>query len=226
MTMEALREPSRKVRAAPRRPAGPAFPGALPPEASSKLGPILPAGPAVFAAVLVAVLVVGCGRDSDSSSGGAGGDGSDADAARSATLYFPAPDGQLASERRDPDEALGAEARRRWLVEELLAGPRGERLAATWPWAEGTSIANLYASPEGRIYVDLTLPDGNAPGMGSTEELLAIYSLVNTILLDEPRTSEVVLLFNGRQRASLAGHVDVSRPLAARRDLVPADAAQ
>ena len=52
--------------------------------------------------------------------------------------------------------------------------------------------------------------------LGSEDELLAVYSFVNTVVLNGIEgVDRVVLLWDGRQPETFAGHVDVSRPLAA-----------
>ena len=56
--------------------------------------------------------------------------------------------------------------------------------------------------------------------MGSAEELLALYSIVNTMLLGNEGARSTVLLINGRQRETFAGHFDTSRPLYPRPDLI------
>ncbi|MCY3970050.1 MAG: GerMN domain-containing protein [Acidobacteria bacterium] len=79
-------------------------------------------------------------------------------------------------------------------------------------------------------YVDLTMADvgdgrGDAagrsalvlerPAMGLTEELLAVYSVVNSLTANSLGIDRVVLMWNGEQRPTFAGHVDTTRPLMA-----------
>ena len=42
---------------------------------------------------------------------------------------------------------------------------------------------------------------------------MTVYSLVNSILANEPRARRVMLLWNSQQRPTFAGHVDLTRPL-------------
>lgn len=53
------------------------------------------------------------------------------------------------------------------------------------------------------------------PAMGLTEELLAVYSLVNSLTASNLGVDQVVLMWNGEQRPTFAGHVDTTRPLMA-----------
>jgi len=49
--------------------------------------------------------------------------------------------------------------------------------------------------------------------VGSKQELLAVYNLVNTVALGSEAVEKVVLLLDGKQPETLAGHVDLTRPL-------------
>jgi hypothetical protein len=60
------------------------------------------------------------------------------------------------------------------------------------------------------------LPIGVELGIqGSTEELLAVYSIVDSIVINLPAVRRVQILIRGEPVDTLAGHVDISRPLAA-----------
>ena len=45
------------------------------------------------------------------------------------------------------------------------------------------------------------------------QELLTVYSVVNTLLVNLPTMTEVQILIDGQEADSLAGHVDLRRPL-------------
>ena len=86
---------------------------------------------------------------------------------------------------------------------------------------------------DGVAYVDLTMAEvgggtgGQAgaagrsalvlerPAMGLTEELLAVYSVVNSLTANSLGIDRAVLMWNGEQRPTFAGHVDTTRPLMA-----------
>jgi len=133
------------------------------------------------------------------------------------TLYFPAPDGRLAAETHNAPEQLDAEALRVWIAGEIATGPQTEELLRAVP--EGSEVISVFSAPGGTVYVDLGIP-GDTPAMGSADELLAIYSIVNSLSLHDDSLDRVVLLVNGRQRETFAGHIDTSRPLGARADLI------
>ena len=58
------------------------------------------------------------------------------------------------------------------------------------------------------------------PG-GSASELLAVYAVVNSIGLNVPEIRRVGVLVDGRPLDTLAGHLDLRRPLAPDRSLLP-----
>ncbi len=94
----------------------------------------------------------------------------------------------------------------------MLAGPATPGLHAPFP-AE-TKVGGVFISESGIAYIDLVSTLANPPSSGSRQEMLSVYSLVNSVLANLPQTSAgVVLLWNGQQRPTLAGHLDTGRPL-------------
>ena len=72
-----------------------------------------------------------------------------------------------------------------------------------------------------QIIVDLEMPGESAhPDWGSRQEMLAVYSLVDTVLLNLPDIKAVTLLRNGQQPKTFAGHIDTTHPLVADRNLL------
>src|SRR5947209_5168592 len=57
------------------------------------------------------------------------------------------------------------------------------------------------------------------PG-GSSSELLTVYSIVNALTSNLPTITRVQILVDGKEVDSLAGHVDLRRPLEADLTLV------
>jgi hypothetical protein len=55
-------------------------------------------------------------------------------------------------------------------------------------------------------------------------ELLTVYALVNAVVANLPTVQRVQLLVNGQEVDTLAGHVDLRRPLAGNQSLVREDA--
>src|SRR5918992_3141625 len=127
-------------------------------------------------------------------------------------LYFPAAGGGLRAEPRELQVTEAPKDRIRKVVEALLAGPRAPGLARSFP--RGVTLGSVQLGDDGVAYVDLRWPDHpDPPAGGSTEEIQRVYSLVDTVVLNVPQASRVVLLWNGVQRETFSGHLDLSRPL-------------
>lgn len=164
-------------------------------------------GTALLAAGL---LPLGCDRASVEE---AGLEAEEGKAQVSADLYFPSSGGMLTPEARQLTAGESPAARIRGILEALLAGPESAELAA--PFAAAPQVTTVYLSPDGTVYVDLKPPEESPPlAMGSTEERQAVMSVVNTVVFNIPEAERVVLLWNGSQPTTFAGHLDTSMPLA------------
>ena len=137
--------------------------------------------------------------------------------AESVDLYFAGAPGLLYRERRELMLPADERGRLRAAVEAWLAGPRRPGLEAPLP--AGVEVAELVLGPDGVVFVDLRSADGPPP-LGSTRERLLVYGLVHTVLGNSASARRVVLLWNGSQPRSFAGHLDLSRPLGPAPELV------
>ncbi len=176
----------------------------------------------VSAAVLVGLLVsaLWLRRGAEEPSGEVPADGPDiAAVVGSVTLYFPGSDGRLHAERRGLDTNADAVELVSRIVASLIGGPDDAELFAPLP--AGTEIGSTVLSADGTLYLDLSSSDHALPPVaGSQREILAAYSLVNSICGNVPRIRGVVLLWNSEQRATFAGNLDTTRPLTPNRKLV------
>ena len=129
-----------------------------------------------------------------------------------ATLFFASEDGQrLVGVEQDVPLAEGTVAQARALIEALLSVPAPAPYSSTVP--PGTTLRGLYVSDRFEVFVDLDATvRAKHPG-GSMQELLTVYSVVNTLLVNLPTMTEVQILIDGQEADSLAGHVDLRRPL-------------
>jgi hypothetical protein len=93
-----------------------------------------------------------------------------------------------------------------------LLNPPPPPLVSTIP--EGTTLKGFYLSGQGVAFVDLSAEATTAHRGGSLDEIFTVYSLVDTLTENLPAITAVQLLVNGHQVDTLAGHVDVRRPLA------------
>lgn len=135
-----------------------------------------------------------------------------------ARLFLPAANDLLLPQEAPVVSASGARARAAGVVAALLAvAPVAPRVPVFPPEVR---LGKLLLLEDGTVIVDLrTDPVAEPPQSGSTEEQLRIYAVVNTVLRNVAEAKRVVLLWNGVQRPTLAGHVDTGRPLRLRADL-------
>ncbi len=134
------------------------------------------------------------------------------------SIYFPGADGRLYPEerglpKREPAESIAL------LVEALLAGPSGSDDLRP-PLPEGITLGRSYLLDDATVIVDLVSPDGAMITTGSRSEILMLYSLVNTVLLNVEEAERLVLLWDGRQPTTFAGHLDTTRPLTPKTELI------
>ena len=100
----------------------------------------------------------------------------------------------------------------RAIVQALIKGPQKD-LLQTIP--AGTQLNAIYIMPDGTCYADLSEAVRQKHPGGSKSELLTIYSLVNSLVLNVPEIERVQILIDGNQANTLAGHVDLERPVKA-----------
>lgn len=130
------------------------------------------------------------------------------------TLFFAGNDGLLHPEIRTVPLPEETAARIRVVVGELIAGPRSA-LHPVLPYP--TELRTLFVTPTGQAYVDITGPP--EPLEGSATELMMVYGIVNSVLLNTEAVA-VQVLFDGTERATLTGHLDISRPLVLNKRLI------
>jgi hypothetical protein len=135
-----------------------------------------------------------------------------------AKLYFPAANDRLVVDEREIASGDAPGERAAALVATLLATSPPAPRVPVFPIA--VEAGRVLLLEDATILVDLRSTESpDPPASGSTIELLRVYAVVHTVLRNIPEATAVVLLWNGRQRASFAGHVDTSRPLRARAEL-------
>jgi spore germination protein GerM len=105
----------------------------------------------------------------------------------------------------------------RTIINDLIQGPRG-KLVRTIP--KDTTLNAIYLSKDGTAFVDFSdIIREKHPG-GSQTELLTVYSIVNSIVLNIPQVHRVKILIEGRETLTLSGHIDLTVPLPANMILV------
>jgi hypothetical protein len=128
------------------------------------------------------------------------------------TLFYGSPDGQfLIPVRREVPLAEGAVAQGREIVAAQLQ-PAPEGHVSVIP--PGTTLRSFYVTDRGDAFVDLSPEISKAHPGGSLTELLTVYAIVNAVTANLPAIQRVQILVDGQEVDTIAGHVDVRRPLA------------
>jgi spore germination protein GerM len=135
------------------------------------------------------------------------------------TLYFPSSGaGTLVGENREIFETASAVDRAKQILSEVISGPTSESAIASVP--SGTRLRQVYVLEDGVAYADFSSELAGGIEGGSADEILAVYSIVDSLALNIPEIQRVAILIDGRQRATLAGHIDLRRPLAPDKSLL------
>ena len=77
----------------------------------------------------------------------------------------------------------------------------------------GTVLRALFITENGQAFVDLSRDAATAHPGGSLNEMLTIYTIVHALMFNLPAITAVQLLVDGTEVDTLAGHVDLRRPL-------------
>ena len=129
----------------------------------------------------------------------------------SAILFYVAEDGTALVEH-EVKIPLGetALAQARIILEQQLSPPESPLIS---PFPEGTELRAIYLTPGGDAFVDLSQQISVAHPGGSLDELFTVYALVNALTRNFIEISAVQILIEGQEVDTLAGHVDLRRPL-------------
>jgi hypothetical protein len=125
------------------------------------------------------------------------------------SLLFPGlNDDLLHLERRAITPLASPADQAKLVLSELFKGPSPGLLRAI---PDGAQVRELYLLADGTAWADITADILKVRG-GATDELLAVYSIVDTLALNIPEIRRVGILVNGQTRRTLAGHLDLERP--------------
>ncbi len=129
-----------------------------------------------------------------------------------ATLFFASEDGQwLVPTEREVTLAEGVVAQARSILEAQLTAEAPAPLVSTIP--KGTAIRGVFVSERNEVFVDLEPSIRAAHPGGSFQEIMTVYTIVNALLTNLPTLQHVQILIGGQEVDTLAGHVDLRRPL-------------
>ena len=140
-----------------------------------------------------------------------------------ATLFYVSDDGErLIGVERNVVEDDAPVEQARHVLEAQFRGVEPP-LISTIP--EGTLVRAVYLTDRGDAFVNLSREISSRHSGGSLSELLTIYTIVNAVTVNIPTIRRVQILIEGREVDTLAGHVDLRRPLTPREEWIdPASA--
>ena len=140
-----------------------------------------------------------------------------------ATLYFASEDGlHLVPTEREVPLAEGAVAQARSILETQLSAEAPSPFLSTIP--KGALLRGIFVSERNEVFVDLDPAIRTAHPGGTMRELMTVYTIVNAVLTNLPNLQEVQILIGGQEADTLAGHVDLRRPLRKNESLIQHDA--
>lgn len=125
------------------------------------------------------------------------------------TLFMLSESGtSLATEDRVIALADTLQEQAKQVLRELLSGSRQGHSSAV---PEGVQLRELFITPQGVAFVDLSQELVSNHIGGSRAEELTIYSLSNTLIANVPAVESVQFLVEGREVPTLAGHMDLTQ---------------
>ncbi|MDD2581146.1 MAG: GerMN domain-containing protein [Desulfuromonadaceae bacterium] len=127
---------------------------------------------------------------------------------RSVTLFFAEDGTHLAREAREIGNCDDDNACLKSVLHELLNGPVGE-LEGTLPDGAAVNTARIEGT---QATIDFNRTFSDAMLSGSSAEMLAVYSVVDTVAVNFPQVQTVKLDVDGNSGVILH-HLDLSEPL-------------
>ncbi len=102
-------------------------------------------------------------------------------------------------------------------IEELIKGSQKGYIS---PFPPETKLLELYMTNDRVAYVDFSKDIVEKHLSGSSAEISTIYSVVNTLTYNFKSIDKVFILIEGRERETLGGHINLSRPFLPLYDLI------
>ena len=165
----------------------------------------------VFVVTLaIVVLAGGCNRKSETAAPNL--NAANKVAVRRVSLYYESAQMLLAPEPRNIALPESAGAAIPEVVRELMKGPVSPTSLRLFP--ADIVVRGAYLLPGGTVVVDLggtTLTQGW--NTGSHQELMAVYSLVQTLAANFPDAKRLRIVVNGTPAETLGGHIALDRSL-------------
>jgi spore germination protein GerM len=116
----------------------------------------------------------------------------------------------LVSERRRVPPSLTPIDRARASLQELIAGPKSHAMRTV---PTEVKIRELFIDDQGTAYIDFSEALSQTHPGGPWAEMLTLRSIMQTLVGNVPEIKRVQIMIEGREAETLAGHVDIRRPL-------------
>jgi hypothetical protein len=128
-----------------------------------------------------------------------------------ATLFYVSDEGtELVPASRDVPYGATPTEQARLIVEAQVKAPTDGHVSAIPP---ATTVRMVYLTTAGVAYVDFGPEIAATHSGGSLNESLAVYAIVHALTFNLPGVSAVQILVNGQDVDTLAGHLDLRRPI-------------
>jgi spore germination protein GerM len=129
---------------------------------------------------------------------------------KTVSLFFLSEDDDLLhGEPREiaagPSDAAEAER----TMAELIKGSEKNLISAL---PSETRVRQVFVTKDGTAYVDFGREIMEKFSYGSSSELAAVYSVVDTLAFNFKSIKKVAILVEGAERETLGGHIDLTRP--------------
>jgi spore germination protein GerM len=118
-------------------------------------------------------------------------------------------DALVVERRRVPQSATSFE-RAKASLQELIAGPTSDALRTI---SAEVKIRELFIDDQGTAYIDFTEALSQTHPGGPWAEMLTLRSILQTLVANVPEITRVQILIEGREVETLAGYLDIRRPL-------------
>ena len=133
----------------------------------------------------------------------------DARKIRARLFYVTEAGNTLSSSEQEVTYGEGTVEQAKRIIEAQLSAPPAAHVSAI---PTGTQLRTVFLSG-GDAYIDLSAEvQKNHPG-GTTNEILTVYTLVNALTSNLPAINGVQILVEGKEVETLAGHLDLRRPI-------------
>ena len=138
-------------------------------------------------------------------------------------LYFGDPRGRrLTGVARSVENPGDPAAFGRNLLAALIEGPGGGRTGSLIPVLDpDTGVLAVFIDDVSQTaYVDLKKSPETGHVDGVRSEMLSVYAIANTMIVNMDGVQRVRILLGGKEFLTFSGHVDITRPITAQMQLV------